>query len=355
MVNSKIWFMEGLSSQREIVQAATSLGDIGIQVFASHRKLRNEILAAAHVGFFEPLNNEDRLQFIESKIKKHGIRAIQVGRNCRWHEARRIEIESMGVSLTTGATSVDSLDIADSKLLFAQKMEALGLPVVPTVGINTVDELRQKIFERPFGEELPCVKPIVGIYGEGFWTLDEKASSMASFNNPDDRRVHPDIYLNALESSSSFRPMVLMPYLPGPEHSIDMLVEKGHVVAAIGRLKNSVTQELVNSGHAYSLAIECANAMGADGLVNVQTRKDSNGNTVLLEINMRPSGGIGYTFNSGVNLAQLFTLRKLGLISREDAAKKAAMNFKSVVIRPVTQAVDFPVMLSGDSTVGARP
>ena len=41
--------------------------------------------------------------------------------------------------------------------------------------------------------------------------------------------------------------------------------------------------------------------MKADGLVNVQTRNDVNGNPVLLETNMRPSG-VGYTLHSGVNL-----------------------------------------------------
>lgn len=33
---------------------------------------------------------------------------------------------------------------------------------------------------------------------------------------------------------------------------------------------------------------------------------------------MRPSGGIGYTQHSGINLPGIFALRQLGLISQEE-------------------------------------
>ena len=62
--------------------------------------------------------------------------------------------------------------------------------------------------------------------------------------------------------------------------------------------------------------------MKADGLVNVQTRNDVNGNPVLLETNMRPSG-VGYTLHSGVNLPGLFAAFKLGLMS-EDMVRQSA-------------------------------
>ncbi|MNY66496.1 carbamoyl phosphate synthase-like protein [compost metagenome] len=39
-----------------------------------------------------------------------------------------------------------------------------------------------------------------------------------------------------------------------------------------------------------------------DGLINVQTKADAAGNPVLLEVNTRPSGGVGYSAAAGVNL-----------------------------------------------------
>lgn len=49
---------------------------------------------------------------------------------------------------------------------------------------------------------------------------------MDCFDRTDNRVVHPDLYLAALERTEKMQPMVLMPYLPGPESSVDMLVEK---------------------------------------------------------------------------------------------------------------------------------
>ncbi|MEH3491554.1 carbamoyl-phosphate synthase large chain, partial [Enterobacter cloacae] len=49
-MNKKIWFMEGLSSQRDIIQGVKSFAqknNFAITVFASHRNERNEILSVA--------------------------------------------------------------------------------------------------------------------------------------------------------------------------------------------------------------------------------------------------------------------------------------------------------------------
>tara|TARA_R110001583_G_scaffold768_2_gene7136 strand:- start:1295 stop:2353 length:1059 start_codon:yes stop_codon:yes gene_type:complete len=338
-MQNKIWFMEGLSSQREIVQAITSQHSEVITVLASHRMQRNEILSLADLSIIEPFQEDERLVFISKTVERFSIDSIHVGRNCRWFELHRGEIEACGASLTTGATSLHSFDVADNKIEFAEKMKKVGLPVVPSISINSATDLRTELSSHPFEASHLCIKPATGIYGLGFWVFDESASSLASFNNPDNRRVHPDIYLNALEQADSFVPSVLMPYLPGPEFSVDILAENGKVLAAVARCKNGLVQELSQSGVDFDLACSCAEAIGADGLVNVQTRKDQNGQSVLLEINLRPSGGIGYILHSGVNLPYLFTLRKLGLITQKEAIKTAQRDFKKVTVRPLAQSI----------------
>jgi hypothetical protein len=60
----------------------------------------------------------------------------------------------------------------------------------------------------------------------GFWRFDDEASSMAVFNNPENRIVKPGQYIAALSAAKTFTPLVLMPYLPGPEYSVDILAHK---------------------------------------------------------------------------------------------------------------------------------
>ncbi|CAM3262324.1 MULTISPECIES: ATP-grasp domain-containing protein [Yersinia] len=345
----KIWLMEGLSSQRDIIQGINTFAknkDTDIFVIASHRNERNEILSQADLAVLEPKEEEQRLSFILSLVKRLDIQAIHTGRNSLWFESHRNEIECSGVKLTTGAHSVARLELADDKVSFAQFMEQQNLPVVPSIRVESLSELFHFITHSPFGLKPLCVKPVKGIYGMGFWRFDDKVSAMAAFTHPENRRVNPHLYLRALEESDSFEPLVLMPYLPGPEYSVDMLVERGKVLAAVARRKEGALQSLENAGEAYELGRACAEAMQADGLVNVQTRHNDSGKPELLEINMRPSGGIGYTRFSGVNLPGLFALRQLGLMSQQEVMDEVRSAFTPAIVRSITDVVRYSPTLT---------
>ncbi len=340
-----IWFMEGLSSQRDIIMAvidARQSLDLSFRIIASHRGSRPEITSVADLSLVEPKGDTERLEFIKSVVAENNVVTIQAGRNCRWMEENRREIEALGVSLTTGATCLDMHSIADDKVRYAHYMEQHGLPVVPSIQIDTVDELEKQLALKVAVGELTCIKPVVGIYGIGFWILDPSVSPMAAFNNPDNRRVTPKMYLTAMSQQTNEilpEPMVLMPYLAGRERSVDMIVENGEVIAAVCRRKEGALQSIEQSGVAFELAKTCAQIMQADGLVNVQTRDDANGKPYLLEINMRPSGGVCYSRSCGINLSGIFALRKLGLIDKETAIKMGTDGFKPAVVRSVSSVI----------------
>lgn len=343
-----IWFMEGLSSQRDIVLSVKEMKEaygIPFLVIASHRGNRPEITSVADVSLVEPKDDAERLQFITKVVVDYHVVAIHAGRNCSWFEENRLNIEALGVSLTTGATNLGIFALADDKVRFSQFMEENSLPVVHSVQVNNGDELKVQLDATKADGILQCIKPVTGIYGLGFWVLDPKAGAMTAFDNPDNRRVQPSVYLGAMlaqEESKASAPMVLMPYLPGPERSIDMLVENGKVIAAVARRKEGPLQFMEQAGEAFELGKACAEVMQADGLINVQTRNNSDGKPVLLEINMRPSGGICYTRAAGLNLPGLFALRKLGLIDQQTASTMAQHEFKPAVVRSVTSVIELP-------------
>ncbi|MEM6159610.1 ATP-grasp domain-containing protein [Erwinia sp. P6884] len=347
-MGSAIWFMEGLSCQRDIltaVQQARAAADADFRIIASHRQPRLEILGEADYAYLEPAADEARLAFIRHVVDAQSVRAIHTGKNYVWFEENRKVIESLGVRLTTGALDHATFELADDKYAFSQHMKRHGLPVVAAKVFSTADELACLLHDHyaqdATADVLPCIKPVQGIYGMGFWMLDKNAPMMACFQQTDRRRVHPDTYLHALKEAESAGtaspPMLFMPWLPGPERSVDMVVERGKVLAAVSRCKTSEGQVLEQSGEAYELAIACAEVMKADGLINVQTRHFTDGKPYLLETNLRPSGGVGYTLHSGVNLPGLFALRQLGLAD-ESAMAAASHRFRELTVKP-THAV----------------
>lgn len=348
-MNNKIWIMEGLSSQKDIIQGIHAFAEkykTPVTVYASHRNERHEILSAANYSFIEPGDTKKRLPFILDIVAKYSIAAIHAGRNTLWYEEHRPAIEKSGVKLTSGAAGSDSLKLADDKVTFAEFMQQHDLPVVPSWRIERLSELRAHIDSPPFNDSPLCVKPVTGIYGMGFWRFDPDATAMSVFNHPESRVVHPDHYLAAIAACETFSPLVLMPYLPGPEYSVDILADNGEILAAVGRRKEGAIQYLENSGAAFELACACARALKVDGLVNVQTRHNHRGEPMLLEANMRPSGGIGYTRQSGVNLPGLFAFYQLGLMSKDDVIDHAKTTFTPAAVRPITDAARYPLTLT---------
>lgn len=176
--------------------------------------------------------------------------------------------------------------------------------------------------------------------------LRRDAHTLSFFNNPDSRQIHPDVLIESLrraqQAGESLPLQIVMPWLAGPERSVDMLVENGRVIAAVARRKEGSVQVFEQETPAWRLAVACAETLHVDGLINVQTRNDAEGHPVLLEANLRPSGGIGYTAFSGINLPGLFALRQLELISAADAiAQRAAFNPVQVIptnaVQPLPQ------------------
>ncbi|PMC18126.1 hypothetical protein CJ207_17750, partial [Klebsiella aerogenes] len=79
----------------------------------------------------------------------------------------------------------------------------------------------------------------------GFWLLDDRSLSTDIINHPEQRRIHPEQYLAAVKGNDTFTPLVLMPWLPGPEYSVDILLNRGKVLCAIGRRNRVITESLL--------------------------------------------------------------------------------------------------------------
>lgn len=66
------------------------------------------------------------------------------------------------------------------------------------------------------------------------------------------------------------------------------------------------------------------------------------GHPLLLEANLRPSGGIGYGLAAGCNLPALWAGLMLGRLDPEEIARRAVREFQPLTIRPLTVAVPLP-------------
>lgn len=307
-----IWFLEGQSSQRDVILGAREALPSSVKIFASHRQDRPEITGTADVSLLEPKDPQLRTDWILQTAAEHAIKVVLAGRAGSALEVERPRFERAGIELVTGGASLETFDLVDDKSRFTAEAERAGLACVPAITVSNARELVEA-YEVLRAQGDVCVKPTVGIYGQGFWRFSESVDPFRCFANPDSRDVNFETYLAAYRTEPVRPAMLVMPYMSGAECSIDMVCEAGHAVAYVGRRKQGLHQTFERDSAAVELALRAAAHFKCDGLVNVQTKDDADGVAHLLEINPRYSGGIGYTRHTGVNLPGIFATRRLGL------------------------------------------
>ncbi|MBF6042989.1 ATP-grasp domain-containing protein [Pseudomonas baetica] len=307
-----IWFLEGQSSQRDIIEGARDALPPEVKIFASHRDNRPEIMAGADISFCEPRGAEERVSWVITTARTYGIKVILAGRLGAVFESARDRFEEAGLVLVTGGSSMRTFDLVDDKSRFTAEAELAGLDCVPAITATNADEMLAAYGTLSASGEV-CVKPAVGIYGQGFWRFKEGADPFRSFADPDARVANFATYMRAYSEVENPPSMLVMPYMAGTECSVDMVCETGRAVAFVGRRKTGAYQLFEKEGAAVELALKAAAHFQCDGIVNVQTKDDAQGKPHLLEINPRYSGGVGYTREAGVNLAGIFATRRLNL------------------------------------------
>lgn len=340
-MKTTFWLAEAQSSQRDMLYSLQALKEhYALHIIASHCHERPEILSLADTAFKEP-SDHTRIETIIQQVLEHQVSVLLTGRNGKDYEPYRSHLAKHGVRLLTGANNEQTLHNLHDKFAFTQLCQAYGLPVVQAWRFQTLDELTSLIAQ--YDNNQLCVKPTMGIFAQGFWVLDNHHHTTDAFYhlyNTEAKHIHLDEFLHAYQHSQLVKntPMLLMPYLSGQEYSIDVVCEQGEVLAAITRHKVGSVQYVGYEPSVMAVVIPLIRAFACDGIVSVQTKADDKGNHHILEINPRPSGGIGYTVYSGLDLTQLAFLYFAGLIDKPDLNDCIA-KITPCKVRPLTTSV----------------
>lgn len=344
---SAVWLAEGQSSQRDMLaslQALKAQSETPFNIIASHRHNRPEIFEFADSVYREPykitVDSDDqailepvepllpRWQFVLEQAKNNNVKVLLTGRNSIDYEAHRQAFEAAGIRLLTGATSVAALEAIDDKFAFMQQCHEHDIPVAEAWRFDNVAELEALLATH--GHQPLCVKPVTGIFAQGFWRLDTGKETDARYDSfehlyfTEEKKINTTQFIKAYANSLMVHerpiPMLLMPYLAGQEYSIDVVCEYGEVLAAVTRYKTGKIQHIGYEQAVMEVVTPLIKAFGCDGIVSVQTKADDDGQYRILEINSRPSGGIGYTSHSGVDLTQVGFGYWLGLTDKPKLA-----------------------------------
>jgi biotin carboxylase len=189
---------------------------------------------------------------------------------------------------------------------------ALGIPVPPHHVVHDSAALRAAYEHLSELAESVCMKPSRGVGGAGYRVLTLSPPTLDSFAGQVRHRAALDDVCHALDvaadAGEQSPELLVMPYLTGPEISVDVLARPdGEVLAAIGRGRSRRRRLILDDVPAREVAEVLTAAHRVAYLSNTQVRywqapEDDEPRPYLLELNTRISGGLFQTTLAGVNL-----------------------------------------------------
>ncbi len=261
---------------------------VRVRLLVSHVRADSPTLAAGEVAFLEPaLTGPAWVEWALAVCAREQVDVLWVTREAVAAAAARQEFAALGTRLLVPSSA--ALSATATKSGVYQVAERLGLPTPPWTVAAGPDQAAAALAElavvSPSGV---CVKPDSGQGAEGVYRIVDGWDDL-----PRGIDLPAALWLQHVQRHPD-RSWLLMPWLPGPEHSVDLLRSRdGRLLAGAVRTKLSGSREQLTSADEGLLAssAQLLAALDVAPLGNAQWR-ELDGQPVLLEVNPRPSGGL---------------------------------------------------------------
>jgi len=245
--------------------------------------------------------------------------------------------------LVAGDAATISLLKSKSELYdVVREAGGLGIEIPPytlAADIEQVMEALRKYRER---FQTLCFKPVKGLGGHGFRIVSDLGDQYPHAHNGDFKPLTmPDAEAYLVGEGSPLPEMMVMPYLNGPEYSVDCLAEDGVLVKAVTRVKypGGIEELLDDCPDLVAQSKALTDLLGLTGLYNVQFLEADDGTRYLLEINARMAGGIHWGHFTGVLLPYWAIRLATGSATAADIPEpKTGIRFNRKTRKIVSQA-----------------
>ena len=338
----RVWFNKTFSSvgtALRLIRDADRDGEY--HLVCTNSNPHTAALLAAHQHATEPdgLSKDAYLAWCLDFCRTHAIDIFWPGRQAALIGAHRARFEAQGTRVLSVATP-DVLALLNDKARFCAGLDLPQAPPAQFRSVTTIADYDAAYAAlRPLHAKL-CIKPSESVYGIGFAVLDEQRSGAQLLLAGASYQINAAELRAGLAQMASFKPLLLMEYLPGHEYSVDCLADQGTLLCAVPRKKPLVA----GAGQLIDLRDDIVQACatlardyGLNGIFNAQFREGARG-LALLEINPRMSGGIGMACAAGPNLPYL----ALAGFDRGYAGLMLAPVRHGLRVGEVAQAVELP-------------
>jgi len=332
---ARVWFNKCFSSVHGVFRQLRAGWGPSLTLIGSHTQLDFGPLSECDLVEVEP-SGVGEMQYVAWCLDfctRHRVDVFIPGRMREVIAEHRVEFAGRGTQIIVAGTGA-VMRLLEDKGRFLEQVPS-GVTVPRFLRVRTWAQF-QAARDALLAEGLRvCFKPSTSVFGLGFYVLDDSLTPLRRLLNSEGHRISSAELGGVLESAGEFPELLVMEYLNGGEYSVDVLAQRGRVLALVSRRKpyngrvsiaGTSRTERVEEGQSQTLApapkVEqmvrlLVSHFELDGLLNVQFRSRAiqPESPQLLEINGRMSGGLPYIGLTGLNLPSLavqFALHKPG-------------------------------------------
>lgn len=329
----RVWMNHWFSTALNIIDLLRQ-DNPDIYIIGSNENVYSVIKNGCDEWYQEPvLKDDEYVEYCLKFCKEHEVDFFLPRRGMLKISEQKHRFEELGVRVMMDDYRIVS--ILNHKEKAYDYFEENSIGTVPDYYIvKTVDEFRSA-YERLLDKyKQVCFKFEKDEGGKSFRLIDNNRKGYAALFKKQNTRMTLDDVIDALSEREVFSPIMIMPFLPDEEISVDCLNTATGLIA-LPRIKGNAKYEVLRFDKAIiDICRDFQNKAGLECPYNIQF-KYLDGIPYFLEVNTRMSGGIQMScYASGVNIPSL-AFRKL---SGEDMKWSCSCEEKVLaqVLQPVT-------------------
>lgn len=305
----RIWFNKTFSSIHSVlrnIRNTNQKADLTLVFSHTHSHAPGRLIADE--SYLEP-DNLTQTEYVEWSLRfceQKNIDLFWPGKAVRLIIENRERFSEIGVKIVAVAQPA-VMELLNNKANFYKQLDH-NIAVPPdSILVNTAKEFEQAYQTLKQKHKQICVKPAISVFGLGFKLIDEQRDSITHLLSGVEYQIPYHELLSGMVQAEPFGDLLVMEYLDGHEWSVDCVASNGTLCCAIQRKKPLAIghgQFIDNQPEIAGMVTRLTSHFALNGLYNIQFKQGANG-PKLLEINPRPSGGVGMAMLAGVDLANI--------------------------------------------------
>lgn len=259
------------------------------------------------------------------------------------------EFESIKVKVSISDAS--TVAVLNNKLSVYTKLKEHGIKIPEFYAVSNVDDFLKGCKDLCFPKRPVCLKMLEESGSRGVRIIDNQRNRYQIFahEKPNSFFTSYEDMLSVLNNAESIEPMMLIPYFPGNEYTVDLLADHGKILYIVGRENvvslMSIAQKSIVAKieSAYELCSEIVKLFDYTGNIGIDFLKDENGHPWIMDINPRLTATVSVIAAAGVNLPYLRVKQLL-----EEKMPKCDVQYGTTMIR---RYAEYMTSVSGECIV----